>query len=116
MRKIVELELVASKLSATALKSQKAYLNNMRKEIETQALAISAIEAANPGSVEIMVRRTELLNTVNNYFTKLTELQNLELANLLKKVYNNSRVEVSSMLGRTFDTTNQSQFNELLNR
>ena len=115
-RKIVELELVATKLSTSALKTQKAYLSRMLKTIETQALAISALEVANPGSIEVMLRRTELTNTINIYFNQLTALQNREVASLLEKVYNNTRVEVSSMLGRRFETTNSFQAQELINR
>lgn len=66
--------------------------------------------------IAIAAKQKALADTITTIFGELSQQEHREFDFLLKKVYNNSRVEIDSALGRTFDTTNEYQLQGLLNR
>lgn len=115
-RKIVTLEHQSSKLSSRLSKKQKVAINQLRFNLETKVIEVAALQQANAASSLLLTKKAELFNYVKEQFENLTKAQQEQITGLLTNVYNNTRVEVSAALGKTFDVTNDFQLNNLLNR
>jgi len=114
-KKIVLLEQKASRNAQLVSKAQKTHLNSVKRRIEAKLDEI-IVAASAPGSAMIYIKQVELTNLIRSEFAALTTLQKQEIDFLVKKVYNNSRVEIASELGNPFDVTNDFQLKKLVER
>lgn len=115
-RKIIELEASISNSARRASKKQILELAKLKRLIETETLGLASTKLANPASFVVAMKQTEIANLVRNSFAALSTSQQEQMVSHLSNIYTKARIEVSSSLGQAFDTTNQYQLAELLNR
>ena len=95
---------------------QKIRLTQSKTLLNNKIDEIVGFLQSNPATIYSIGKRTELINLITQEFSNLTELQIKEISTHLTKIYNDSRVVVSSELGLPFSVTSDFQAQELLNR
>jgi len=115
-RKIIDLELNATKLS------QKSIILDRRTITRNQTLTLNKLDeilgfkSGSVATIGLSIKRTEITNLVNTIFNDYSTQQVEQITRLVSTVYNNTRVGVSSEIGGMFDTTNDYQLKQLLQR
>lgn len=113
-RKIVALEQVASNSSKKLSIRQKKLLEQKLNAVAAKLDEV-IVASQSPATLALSMKQMEFTKFVRDQFAALTQLQIPQIDNLLKLVYNNSRAEISNMLGVEFDITNEFQYRTLIN-
>lgn len=111
-RKIIRLELSTNKLSRSASIAQKRYLATKLKTISAKLDEVIVAETVGSANIKM----AEFNAFVAKEFRIITSTQEKQLTGLLSTVYNETREGISSELGVLFDTTNDFQLRNLLQK